>query len=80
LVIFLASNLACIFFLLIEKIYVDEMFSKYTQMLKQKVDWLEASNMDLRRELEEALDRVDALCQCALGSQVGRVLFHHPFY
>jgi kinesin family protein 4/21/27 len=42
------------------------------QMLKQKVAWLEASNMDLGRELEEARDRIDALSQCALESQMER--------
>lgn len=40
------------------------------QMLRQKVAWLEASNIDLGRELEEARDRIDALSQCALESQV----------
>lgn len=44
------------------------------QMLKQKVAWLEASNMDLRRELEEARDRIDAISQCALESQVSYLL------
>lgn len=43
-------------------------------MLKQKVAWLEARNMDLGRELEEARDRIDALSQCALESQVSLVL------
>jgi len=43
-------------------------------MLKQKVAWLEASNMDLGRELEEARDRIDALSQCALESQVSSAL------
>ena len=42
-------------------------------MLKQKLAWLEASNMDLRRELEEARDRIDAISQCALESQVSSV-------
>ncbi|XP_024400613.1 kinesin-like protein KIN-4C isoform X1 [Physcomitrium patens] len=42
------------------------------QMLKQKVAWLEASNMDLRRELEEARERIDAVSECALESQVER--------
>ncbi|KAG0626408.1 hypothetical protein M758_2G123600 [Ceratodon purpureus] len=42
------------------------------QMLKQKVAWLEASNMDLQRELEEARDRIDAISRCALESQVER--------
>jgi kinesin family protein 4/21/27 len=42
------------------------------QMLKQKVAWLEASNMELGRELEEARDRIDALSQCALESQMER--------
>jgi len=49
------------------------------QMLKQKVAWLEASNMDLRRELEEARDRIDALSQCALESQVSYVMPRHLF-
>ena len=43
------------------------------QMLKQKVAWLEASNMDLQRELEEARDRIEAISRCALESQVRRV-------
>ncbi|KAG0613527.1 hypothetical protein M758_6G110100 [Ceratodon purpureus] len=42
------------------------------QMLRQKVAWLEASNMELGRELEEARDRIDTLSQCALESQVER--------
>lgn len=40
-------------------------------MLKQKVAWLEACNFDLRRELEEARERLDTMSQCALESQVG---------
>jgi len=45
------------------------------QMLKQKIAWLEASNLDLRRELEEARDRIDSLSQCALESQVSLVFW-----
>jgi len=78
LVFFLVSNLLGIFLLLIENLKLMQWF-QIVQMLKQKVAWLEASNMDLRRELEEARDRIDALSQCALESQVSYVSFHHPF-
>ena len=41
-------------------------------MLKQKIAWLEACNSDLRRELEEARERLNTMSQCALESQVGK--------
>uniref|UniRef100_A0A7I4F3J3 Kinesin-like protein n=1 Tax=Physcomitrium patens TaxID=3218 RepID=A0A7I4F3J3_PHYPA len=44
------------------------------QALKQRISWLEASNMDLRRELDEARDRIEAVSQCALEAQVDNML------
>jgi len=41
-----------------------------SQMFNQKIGWLEASNMDLRRELDEAQERIVSLQRCALESQV----------
>ncbi|KAG0589833.1 hypothetical protein KC19_1G052000 [Ceratodon purpureus] len=42
------------------------------QMLKQKIAWLEASNLDYRKELEENRARMGKLTQQAIESQVSR--------
>jgi len=41
-------------------------------MFNQKITWLEASNIDLRRELDEAQVRIVSLQRCATESQVSR--------
>jgi kinesin family protein 4/21/27 len=38
--------------------------------MKQKIVWLEASNMDLRKELVEARGQLESLAQTAVESQV----------
>ncbi len=40
------------------------------QVMKQKIVWLEASNMDLRKELVEARGQLESLAQTAVESQV----------
>jgi kinesin family protein 4/21/27 len=40
------------------------------QVMKQKIAWLEASNMDLRKELVEARGQLESLAQTAVHSQV----------
>jgi kinesin family protein 4/21/27 len=40
------------------------------QVMKQKMVWLEASNMDLRKELVEARGQLESLAQTAVESQV----------
>lgn len=42
------------------------------QIFNQKIAWLEASNIDLRRELDEAQERIVSFQRCAAESQVER--------
>jgi hypothetical protein len=44
--------------------------STEVQVMKQKIAWLEASNMDLRKELVEARGQLESLAQTAVHSQV----------
>jgi hypothetical protein len=46
--------------------------STEVQVMKQKMVWLEASNMDLRKELVEARGQLESLAQTAVESQVER--------
>ncbi|CAM6029514.1 unnamed protein product [Sphagnum balticum] len=46
--------------------------STEVQVMKQKIAWLEASNMDLRKELVEARGQLESLAQTAVHSQVER--------
>ncbi|KAG0584179.1 hypothetical protein KC19_3G191000 [Ceratodon purpureus] len=46
--------------------------SSDVQMFNQKISWLEASNLDLRRELDEAQERIASLSRSASESQVER--------
>jgi kinesin family protein 4/21/27 len=47
-----------------------QLLSERVQMLKQKVVWLEASNIDLQRQLEESQIQLDTVKQKLVDSQV----------
>ncbi len=47
-----------------------QLLSERVQMLKQKVVWLEASNIDLHRQLEESQIQLDTVLQKVVDSQV----------
>jgi kinesin family protein 4/21/27 len=47
-----------------------QLLSERVQMLKQKVVWLEASNIDLQRQLEESQIQLDTVLQKVVDSQV----------
>jgi kinesin family protein 4/21/27 len=47
-----------------------QLLSERVQMLKQKVVWLEASNRDLQRQLEESQIQLDTVKQKVVDSQV----------
>jgi hypothetical protein len=47
-----------------------QLLSESVQMLKQKVVWLEASNIDLHRQLEDSRIQLDKVTQNVVDSQV----------
>jgi hypothetical protein len=47
-----------------------QLLSESVQMLKQKVVWLEASNIDLHRQLEDSRIQLDKVTQKVVDSQV----------
>jgi hypothetical protein len=47
-----------------------QLFSESVQMLKQKVVWLESSNIDLHRKLEDSRIQLDKVTQKVVDSQV----------
>jgi len=47
-----------------------QLLSERVQMLKQKIVWLEASNIDLQRQLEESQIQLDTVLQKVVDSQV----------
>jgi kinesin family protein 4/21/27 len=47
-----------------------QLLSERVQMLKQKVVWLEASNIDLQRQLKESQIQLDTVKQKVVDSQV----------
>jgi kinesin family protein 4/21/27 len=47
-----------------------QLLSERVQMLKQKVVWLEASNIDLQRQLEKSQIQLDIVKQKVVDSQV----------